>query len=102
MALANFPSELDRYDLNQIINICKGLPPGNGKGSPSERRTAAADAHRPLSIETIRRLCEERDAQLVDVPAMWPHVTVPAERAQTVAQAVTLAGLAIEHVSRPR
>lgn len=28
----NFPSELDRYDLNQIINICNGLPPGDGKG----------------------------------------------------------------------
>lgn len=28
----NFPSELDRYDLNQIINICNGLPPGNGTG----------------------------------------------------------------------
>lgn len=28
----NFPSELDRYDLNQIINICNGLPPGNGGG----------------------------------------------------------------------
>jgi hypothetical protein len=27
-----FPSELDRYDLNQIINICNGLPPGNGGG----------------------------------------------------------------------
>jgi hypothetical protein len=28
----SFPSELDRYDLNQIINICNGLPPGNGRG----------------------------------------------------------------------
>lgn len=27
-----FPSELDRYDLNQIINICNGLPPGDGRG----------------------------------------------------------------------
>jgi hypothetical protein len=26
-----FPSELDRYDLNQIINICNGLPPGDGR-----------------------------------------------------------------------
>jgi hypothetical protein len=25
-----FPSELDRFDLNQIINICNGLPPGQG------------------------------------------------------------------------
>lgn len=27
----NFPSELDPWDLNQIINICNGLPPGNGR-----------------------------------------------------------------------
>ena len=26
-----FPSELDRFDLNQIINICNGLPPGDGR-----------------------------------------------------------------------
>lgn len=55
-------------------------------------------AHRPLSIERIRELCEEREAQLVDVPEMWPHITVTAERAQTPAQAVAVVGLAIEHV----
>lgn len=55
-------------------------------------------AHRPLGVERIRELCEERAAQLVDVPDMWPHITVAAERAQTPAQAVTLIGLAIEHV----
>lgn len=27
----NFPSELEPWDLNQIINICNGLPPGNGR-----------------------------------------------------------------------
>ena len=26
-----FPSELARFDLNQIINICNGLPPGQGR-----------------------------------------------------------------------
>ncbi len=25
-----FPDELSRYNLNQITNICNGLPPGNG------------------------------------------------------------------------
>lgn len=81
-----------------FVEISAGRLVISDRGETCRYLEAGDGAHRPLSTETIRRLCEERDAQLVDVPEMWPHITVTAERAQTVAQAVALAGLAIEHV----
>jgi hypothetical protein len=68
------------------------------RGQTSRFLEAGDSAHRPLSLARIRELCEERGAQLVDVPEMWPHITITVERAPPPAQAVALVGLAIEHV----
>lgn len=66
------------------------------RGETCRYLEAGDSAHRPLSADTIRRLCEERGAQLVDVPEMWPHI-IPRGR-PAVSEAAEIVGVAIEHV----
>jgi hypothetical protein len=54
--------------------------------------------YRRLALDTVRRLCGERGAVLVEVEEMWPHITVDPGAVHTAAHAVAVVAAAIEHV----
>lgn len=68
------------------------------RGETCQYLNSGDGAHRHLPLETIRQLCGEQRAELVDVPEMWPHITVPSGQRAPLAEAVAIVGRAIEHV----
>ena len=75
----------DRLIVSDRGDTCRYLEEGDG-------------AHRRLDRDSVERaLCHE-GVVLMNVPDMWPHITVDPERVADVAAAVLLIGHAIEHV----